>query len=156
MRYALILYIWFCASYAYAEENTLPICQPLAVQNASIALKAKKPILIFVHNHSKVDLWITHPVIEVGLNQGHSSTHLEPEQWSVLVLDKEIFELGCVESRPGHEQQVSCAGFIEACEWPNISIPEKFKGTFWASENMPLKEVYSNLGVQGFTLPASA
>src|SRR5690606_917703 len=106
------------------------------------------------YNSSQTDLWITHPVSDPSAGAGWSS-RLEAGNWSALALDKKKFELSCIESRPGHEQQIPCTGMIAVCEWPTVRIPEQAKGTFWAGENMTLAALTAYLGGRGFKLPAS-
>ena len=135
-----------------AEEFFPASCNPLVVPKESVLLKTKEPLLVLVHNVSSGDLWITHPVTEPNASAGWSS-HLETGNWSALVVDKAAFELSCIESKPGHEQQVPCAGVIAVCEWHKIKIPSR--GTFWAGENMTLAALTSHLGNQGYVLPGA-
>jgi len=147
---------FFCcivlSSYAVAE-STLPTgCQPVTVQGDAVTLQAKKSSLIFVHNITANDLWITHPVTEPSANAGWT-TKLQSEGWSALALEKGPFVLNCIESRPGHEQEVPCEGTIAVCKWKKAKIPESAKGTFWASENMSLEALTAAVGAKGFVLP---
>lgn len=137
---------------ARADEGFPPSCQPIAVQSDSLVLKATKPMVVLFHNLSGSDLWITHPVSDPGASAGWSS-RLQVGNWSALTLDKPSFELSCIESKPGHEQQVPCAGMIGVCEWRGMKIPEKLTGTFWAGEDMPLKGLIADIGGRGFVMP---
>lgn len=138
---------------AYADNSNLPSsCKPVQIEGTSVALSAEKPILVMIHNISNNDLWITHPVSEPSASAGWSS-RLQAGNWSALALDKDNFELSCIESKPGHEQQVPCSGVISVCEWSTVSIPKKEKGTFWAGENMTLSSLAGHLGGVGFNYP---
>lgn len=153
MKAVLFIFFLGLAGGAYADNNTLPsTCKPIRIKEASVNLSAKKPLLVMLHNVSSADLWITHPVSDPSASAGWSS-RLQAGNWSALALDKEAFELSCIESKPGHEQQVPCSGVIAVCKWSTVVIPEKEKGTFWAGENMTLSGLVGHLGGRGFKLP---
>lgn len=138
-----------------ADDNTISSsCKPIRVQGETVMLSAKKPLLVMINNLSKSDLWITHPVSEPSASAGWSS-RLQAGNWSALALDKDSFELSCIESKPGHEQQVPCSGVISVCEW-QVNMPAKAAGTYWAGENMALSALTTQLGGRGFELPASS
>lgn len=143
------------ASVINAAETTPASCKPIAVQGESVMLSAKKPLIVMIHNLSNTDLWITHPVSEPSASAGWSS-RLQAGNWSALALDKPSFELSCIESKPGHEQQVPCAGVISVCRWSTVTVPATAAGTFWAGEDMTLSALTEHLGSRGFELPASS
>lgn len=156
MKYGLLLLVMgLMNGQVFAEDNRPSSCQPQAVQGDSVTLSTKKAVLVMIHNLSQTDLWITHPVTEASANAGWTS-RLQANQWSALVLDKESFELTCIESKPGHEQQIPCVGVIAVCQWPTVTIPEQQTGTYWAGENMDLPDLTTHLGSRGFVLPAKA
>jgi hypothetical protein len=113
-----------------------------------------------IHNLSHLDLWITHPLSEPNASAGWS-TRLQAGHWSALALDKKAFDLSCIESRPGHEQQVPCAGLLSICQWPNVKASNGGKGTgtgtgtFWAGEDLPLSALMAHVGSRGFKVPTS-
>ncbi|KTD45799.1 hypothetical protein Lrub_2596 [Legionella rubrilucens] len=154
MKYLLALLMLVSAA-VKAEEKAPASCQPVAVQGESVMLSAKKPLLILIHNLSKNDLWITHPVSDPSASAGWSS-RLQSDKWSALALDKEAFELSCIESKPGHEQQIPCTGAIAVCQWPVVTMPAQSSGTFWAGEDMTLSALLTHLGGNGFGLPPSS
>ncbi|CDZ76066.1 hypothetical protein BN59_00330 [Legionella massiliensis] len=154
MKAVLFIFFLGLVGGVYADNSTLPAtCKPVRIKQASANLSAKKPLLVMIHNLSSTDLWITHPVSDPSASAGWSS-RLQAGNWSALALDKDGFELSCIESKPGHEQQVPCSGVIAICKWSTIAVPEKEKGTFWAGENMTLSALASHLGGRGFELPA--
>lgn len=153
MNYFLILFIMLASTLANAEETLPSSCKTMALSGESVTLSAKKPMLAMIHNISSDDLWITHPVSDPGASAGWSS-RLQAGNWSALAVDKESFELSCIESKPGHEQQVSCSAVITLCNWSAIKMPEQNSGTFWAGENMSLPSLVSHLSGRGFELPA--
>ncbi len=139
-----------------SAETTIPAsCKPVEVKGESVMLSAKKPLLVMIHNLSNSDLWLTHPVSEPSASAGWSS-RIQAGHWSALALDKESFELSCIESKPGHEQQVPCEGVISVCRWSSVTIPTQMSGTFWAVEDMNLQALTENLGGRGFGLPDSS
>ena len=70
------------------------------------------------------------------------------------MLKKSSFELTCIESSPGHEQQAPCEGLLTVCQWPTVKAPTSDSGTYWAGENMGLSDLLGYLGGRGFSLPA--
>ncbi|WP_028388963.1 hypothetical protein [Legionella fairfieldensis] len=141
---------------ANADDTIPSSCKPVPVQNETVTLSAKKPLLVMIHNVSATDLWITHPVSEPSASAGWSS-RLQAGNWSALALDKEAFELSCIESKPGHEQQVPCNGAITVCSWSDVKMPVvQGVGTYWAGENMSLTGLIAQLGGRGFVLPAAS
>lgn len=153
-NYLMFLVLFTLSFIVNAEDLAPTTCEPVVVKDESVVLKAKDPLLVLIHNVSQNDLWITHPVSEPSASAGWSS-HLEAGNWSALAVDKESFELSCIESKPGHEQQVPCAGVITICDWTAVKTPEQVKGTFWASENASLATLMSQLVGRGFKLPTA-
>lgn len=138
-----------------SAETTIPTsCKPVAVKGELVTVSAKKPLLVIIHNLSNSDLWITHPVSNPSASAGWNS-RLQAGKWSALALDKPSFALSCIESRPGHEQQVPCTGMISVCQWRKITMPGQSSGTFWAGENMNLQALIEHLSGRGFGLPDS-
>ena len=153
MKYILSMMLVLVTVSACADEIFPVGCLPLVVHDELVKLSAEKPTLIMIHNLSKSDLWITHPVSEPSTNAGWSS-RLQGGNWSALALDKKSFELSCIESRPGHEQQVPCVGLLVACQWSNVTSPKTETGTFWAGEDMTLTALKAHVGSRGFGLNA--
>lgn len=128
-------------------------CEPLAVQGEELNLKTKKATIVLIHNLTQHDLWITHPVTEASASAGWSS-RVQGRHWSALALEKGPFAVTCIESRPGHEQQIPCEGALAVCAWKKATFPENSKGTFWAAEDMSLQAITASLGGRGFVLSA--
>ena len=139
---------------AYGQVIFPTGCNPVAIEGETVTLKTKQPTLYLIYNNSPNDLWVTHPVSEPSASAGWSS-RLETQNWSALALDQNSFELSCIESRPGHEQQIPCAGVLAICHWPKVKLPTSATGTFWAGENMTLESLNAYLGGRGFKLPAA-
>ncbi len=151
MNYILSLILVFLTGLTHAEEVFPARCTPLVVTGDLVELPAAKSVVTMIHNLSDADLWVTHPVAEPNASAGWSS-HLQAGNWSALVLNNEKFELSCIESRPGHEQQVACSTVVAVCQWTATSLPEKASGTYWAAEDMPLSPLIAYIKRQGFVL----
>lgn len=128
-------------------------CKGVEINDKALVLSAPKPLLVMINNLSKTDIWITHPVTDPGASAGWS-TRLQAGKWSALTLREKAFELSCIESKPGHEQQVSCESVLAICQWSDISMPSKIAGTYWAGEDMSLSALMTYIERRGFVLPA--
>lgn len=153
MRVLVTLCMVLLSSYVLAAESILPKgCQAVTVQGDAVTIKAKKSSLVFIHNLTSADLWITHPVAEPSASAGWTS-RVQGGKWSALSLDKGPFVLNCIESKPGHEQQVPCEGAIAVCKWKDAKMPVNAQGTFWAAEDMSLAALKAAVGARGFVIP---
>lgn len=138
---------------ALANEILPFACRPLSLKGESLEVAADKPTVLMVHNLSQTDLWLTHVLADPNASTAWS-TRLQPDNWSALALEKERFTVSCIESRPGHEQQVDCSDVLAVCEWPLPSLPDTVSKTaFWAAEDMSLSALTARLGRNGFKLP---
>lgn len=130
-------------------------CKTVQMEGESLILSTEKPVLVMIHNVSTSDLWLSHPSADSGASAEWSS-RLEAGNWSALALDKKNFELNCIESKPGHEQQVPCSTVISLCKWSKAERKKvKEKGSFWAGENRSLSALISHLEGRGFKIPRS-
>ncbi|RUR13528.1 hypothetical protein [Legionella sp. km772] len=154
MRFLICLYLGLLPFISYAEATLPAGCEAVAVQGDSVTLKAKKPKVVFIHNLSKSDLWLTHPVTDPSASAGWTS-RIQADHWSALAVDKPSFVVSCIESKPGHEQEIPCEGAIAVCQWKGAKFPENSQGTFWAGEDLPLAELTAAIGGRGFVLPAN-
>ncbi|MFI4919761.1 MAG: hypothetical protein ACHP65_09420 [Legionellales bacterium] len=137
-------------------ESLLPAgCQPVAVQGESLTVAVEKNKLVFFHNLTNADLWLTHPSTKSGVSAGWTS-RFQANNWSALVIDKGAFVLNCIESRPGHEQQVPCEGAVAVCQWQGAKIPAGSQGIFWAGEDLSLGALTAAIGARGFIVPQKA
>lgn len=153
MKFITALGALLLSTAVLAAESTLPAgCQAVKVQGNKVTLEGNKKSLVFIHNLTAVDLWVTHPVAEPSASAGWAS-RLQGEHWAALSLAKGPFELNCIESRPGHEQQVPCEGSIAVCAWNKVKFPENAQGTFWAAEDMSLDALTAAVGARGYVLP---
>ena len=126
------------------------------VQGEAASLHAKEPQLMFIHNLSDSDLWITHPVEEANASAGWAS-RIKAGNWSALVVAENDFILNCVESKPGHEHKVSCEEVIAVCTWDKMRLsPEQSASSFWAGEDVQLSPLMAYLSRRGFSIPEVA
>lgn len=131
-------------------------CNPIPIQGEAVTLHVKKPTLMLIHSLTKSKLWLTHPVADPGASAGWTS-QLDADQWSAFRLDRASFEINCVESAPGHEQQIPCEGAIAICEWSAVKFNgKKQDGTYWVGENMDLNALFNQVKTRGFVLPTEA
>lgn len=151
MRIVISLLGLIFSSMIYSAVTLPAACQPLPVEGQTVTLKTKKAHLVLVHNVSQTDLWVTHPVTNPSASAGWSS-RLQTKHWSALVVNQSPFELSCIESKPGHEQQIPCAGAITLCQWKGGKVPTRGHSTFWAAENMSLPALKIALVGRGFAL----
>lgn len=162
-RKSRIIFGWsvFLSTFAYmtpsiAEtDNVLPdACKPISITGESALLKTKKPMLVMIHNLTKSDLWLTHPIMEPSASAGWNS-RLQANHWSAFLLDPSSikgnsFELQCIESKPGHEQQVTCAEAISICRLSVTMPAQKTPSSFWAGEDLALNPLMAHLARRGF------
>ncbi len=150
------LSVLMIASWGVHAEAPFPYdCKPMPLSAGTVKLPEGAPALVMIHNVSDVDLWITHPISDPSASAGWSS-RLQTKRWSAFDLGSQAFELSCIESKPGHEQQVPCSGVLAVCQWLNIATTDKQPAPYWAGENMPLPELLGHLGQRGFKLPEPA
>jgi hypothetical protein len=149
MRVCLCLFLFLISSSVSAQATLPNGCEALAVQGETVAVATKKTSLFFVHNLSDMDLWVTHPVENTSASSDWSS-RIQSQHWSALVVGKGPFALTCIESRPGHEQEIPCEGAIALCQWKGAKIPVGTQNTYWAGEDLTLAELKAALGGRGF------
>ncbi len=155
MNYILSAMLMLLTWNLHAEEVFPPHCTPVVVTGDLVVLPAAESAVTMIHNLSNNDLWITHPVSDPGASAGWSS-HLQAGHWSALVLKEKKFELSCIESKPGHEQQVSCSTVVAVCQWHTKDLPEKSSGTYWAAEDMELSPLIAYIKRRGFVMAEPA
>lgn len=132
-----------------------PSCKAVAIKAQVEVASAKKPSLIMIHSLSSADLWLTHSVSDTKLSSGWSS-RLQPRHWSVFALNKALFEVSCIESKPGHEQQIPCKEAILLCQYFPEEMPKSLvenEENYWAVENITGSALNEYLSRNGFKLP---
>jgi len=155
MRVIISLLLIFVLGAAHAEEQFPDGCKPLPTLDSPLVLHSKKLTVFLLHNLSDMDVWITHPVNHPSASAGWSS-RLQAGKWSALALQSQNFELTCIESKPGHEQQVACSDVLAVCHWGDMKMPDKTdNGTFWVGEDKSLMGLIGYMGRRGFAIPDS-
>lgn len=130
---------WLTSTFA---ASLPPNCNPVMLDAENPTLKAVKTQIFVLHNIGVQTLWITHPTKNPGASAGYTS-ELGAGKWSALVLKNPEFAIGCVESRPGHEQAVSCAEAISVCSY--TTIPKDLQGNYWLVENQSMPKLQEAL-----------
>lgn len=152
MKAMLFFATLFLSFLGYAKSSVPPQCTVMAVMGETVTLKAQKNKLLFIHNIADTDLWITGQE-QIGDN-GRLTSKLQKGNWSALGLIKGDVSINCIESRPGHEQQIPCQGAIVVCQWKKASFPANHEHiNFWVEENLSLASLKESLGAHGFGLP---
>jgi hypothetical protein len=148
MRYLFVVLMCYVTS--LMAEEMYPIgCEPLVVDSENVELAADKYSLIMLHNISNNDLWVIQK-LKADSAKSIFTGKISPGKWSTLVVNKKAVKFYCVESKPGHEQQVSCMDVLAICQWPKAIIPKKIKGISWASEDMEILQLIAYIERQGF------
>ena len=147
----LILSLLF-TSVSYGQM--IPHCAPLPSDGDALVLGGKQPMLVMLENVSQNDIWLTHPVQNPSASAGWA-TRIKPQHFTALAVKTPDFILECIESKPGHEQQVACKGVIVACKMNKTTFPkaEPDSGTYWAAEDQTLSALTATLSGRGFSLP---
>ena len=104
-----------------------PFCQTFTFTDTNIALTTNEPLVIVIHNISDK---------KVYLNDNNTAipSLIEKDRWSQFSLVKKSIVISCIESLPGHEQQVPCKEVISACQFPLKS--KHITTTGWLAENL--------------------
>jgi hypothetical protein len=151
MKKNFLLMLCLFSSFVAAQEILPKGCKPIVIQGSVMTIPQGKPRLITLHNLTETDLWVTHPLTEGDISSSLSS-RLQGNRWSLLKMNTSSFTLSCIESRPGHEQQISCQHVISACEWPTFKTYRK-KDIFWVAENMALSPLIAYATRKGWMTP---
>lgn len=150
MRFIHFVLLFLISTIAAAQIYP-SACKPIPNSEGTIVLSADKPTVVMIHNISNADIWVTHPVAEPGASAGWSS-RLQPQNWAGLMLNEKKFELACIESKPGHEQEVPCNSVLSLCSYVDIKTKEPATASFWVGENMSLTALQAQIAQRGFQL----
>ncbi len=153
MKFLSIILFCVLSNGTQAQEVYPKGCIPWPIHDAMPLITSTKPIILMLHNLSDADLWVTRPSSDQGAQAGFSSL-VQVGKWSALVInqDNASLPLKCIESKPGHEQQIPCSDVLAICQWPKTKFPEASSGIFWAGENMNLAPLQAYLARQGYVL----
>lgn len=154
MRTYIFLIIFLVVSLVAEAKNSASIfkhCEPLPINTETIdfsLLNDKEKSLIIIHNLSETNLWLILHGSDKATNENLSSK-LTSNKWSALLLVDHRVLLHCIESFPGHEQHIPCAGQIFLCKW-SAPIKIKERKNFWIGENMNKTNLIEYLSSRGF------
>lgn len=150
MKYGFALVGFFISlPFLHAAENFPKSCKPLVIKTNALIIKSGEPLVVLINNRTKNDLWLVHPSSTAGAQAGWTS-RMETDKWTALVVNKKTFTLHCIESRPGHEQEISCQEAVAACAFSDVKPAKKMQTTRFAGENLSLATVLDHLGENGF------
>ncbi len=152
MRFISLIVCLYFPLTLWGNEILPAGCMPIVISEL-IHLPPGKPRLILLHNLSETTLWL---IPRANTTKANLSSALAPQQWSSLHLDQHALTIGCIESKPGHEQEIACHDRVAVCEWIPNRHPKKPSGIVWAAENMTLTPLIAYLGRHGFIVPSSS
>ncbi len=104
--------------------------------------------LYLFHNISGSDIWLNHPVEDPGASAGWAS-NLNTGNWSAFAVNKEGFVLSCSEMGQGSVKTLTCEKVLKVCRFENPVFKQGESGSYWVSEDKPLKAVLDETGSRG-------
>ncbi|MDP3560282.1 MAG: hypothetical protein Q8R79_08060 [Legionellaceae bacterium] len=123
-------------------------CTPIVIEGEFLSFDTQKPGVFLLHNISNYQVWLT----RVNTHEEQQSSELSPDKWTTIVIKDRKLEYQCIESSPGHEQEMPCQLMLMACQWSKGSIPSTVTHSMLALENETLAQTRSILGSRGFHL----
>jgi hypothetical protein len=162
MKIASIILMSVISGYAYAQlekKADLPLsCDDSGynftddrlnlANNSSSAIEQR---VYLIKNIGSAQIWLNHEIDNVSASAGWA-TELQPEKWTALMLDKQNFELKCVEIKPGAEQVIPCQAILQICQLQHMQFSKSSKGSYWAAENLAIDEIWDKLEKRGINL----
>ena len=140
---------WVYIDSSYATEVYPSQCKPIVVQHNVLDLRVLLPSMLMIHNLSHNEVWMTYRVNDE--NKLSESRRIRSNKWSALAIKTGHFVIHCIESIPGHEQNIACARVLAACIWSPLTLPEGVKQTVWAGEDRSLSSLIAYMQRQGFS-----
>lgn len=117
-------------------------CEIEDVKTETIEFKGQGKALIYVQNLHPQDVYLANQDMQL-------TTKLSPLQWSVLLpKQNQNASFSCVESKPGAEQRVSCAGLVKVCRLSNVEFAGEFDKMQWLVSNESIENSYDILTVK--------
>lgn len=126
-------------------------CQPIAITSATVDFSSfvvQNPTLIIIHNLAKTNLWLT--LHDEVANYDNLSSMISADHWAAIIWSHKSSKFSCIETRPGHEQQISCEGMVFLCRWEITKSKKDIPANFWLAENMSLPILLEHLSSHGF------
>lgn len=111
----------------------------------------EQQLIYLIKNTSLTKVWVNHEMEYATANAGWA-IELQPGKWSALMLDKQPFELSCVELKPGAEQIIACQSVLQICQVQHVQYPNDGKGSYWAAENLAIDSLWDTLEKRGIII----
>lgn len=141
----MILVCMVCATCGFAKEIFPKGCEAKSIDQPQLQVPAARNQLVFLHNLSENHIWLANPV------HPKMTVEMKPGQWNVLYLPKGDDTWKCIQSIPGHEQQISCQIGMAVCQWSaKISKSKRPKQNTWLAENTSYAEAKAYLQRMGW------
>lgn len=121
------IFVFLCCCFSLQIFAAKPFCQTFTVHGINIALSTDETLIMVFHNISAHNIYLID-------KKASTSSLIEPGKWSQFSLVKQSASISCIESLPGHEQQVPCQTVLSVCQFPLQS--KHITTTSWLSENL--------------------
>ncbi len=107
------------------------------------------PELFFIHNRSKMSLWLGKGGHSSGANAGWAS-QLSPNRWSAIVLSgNQAFTLTCSQLHKHRLKVMDCEQYIKVCDVAHGAYNTTLSGGYWATENKKASDFLPALQQRG-------
>lgn len=117
-------------------------CEIEDIKTELLQLNGQDNTLIYIQNLHPQDIYLANQNLQL-------TTKLIPLQWSVLMpKSKNATTFTCVESKPGAEQRIPCAGLIKICRLSHVEFAGDIENTQWLVSNETLENSYDILTVK--------
>ena len=114
-------------------------CEIEDVKTELLQLQSHDNTLIYIQNLHQQDVYLANQNLQL-------TTKLTPLQWSVLMpKSNNDTTFACVESKPGAEQRIPCAGLIKVCRISHVAFSQSVENMQWLVSNESLENSYDIL-----------
>lgn len=121
----IFFFLYFCFSLQLFAAK--PFCQTFTLHDINVSLSTDEPLLMVFHNISEHNIYLVN-------KKNSTSSLIAPGRWSQFSLVKQSVTFSCIESLPGHEQQVPCKNVLSVCQF--LLKSKHITTTAWLSENL--------------------
>ena len=125
-----ILVLFFSCCTIHPVFASIDQCQPVPVGGESLTLHVEKTAFFLIYNRASTDVWLSHSMADSDL-----TTRIAPKKWVGLILTPSDFVGQCIESKPGHEQQMPCEEMIRICQAEKVKIPVAYQKSHYIKGN---------------------
>ena len=135
-----------CIHLGYAKEFLPKNCHAVPIGDEVIFEKNKKQ-LEMIHALSTHQIWLA------NRENSRLTVSITPGLWSVFYAPHVKSQWHCIQSEPGHEQQVPCQQVLALCERTAKPPKKDFsKFDFWVVNNLSYSELDAYLQRMGWRL----